>query len=227
MTVQLASGLIDYLINDCAAHCSYDYYVLAQANPDGNNYLSTNSTWSKNRQVKSGSSCKGVDLLNNFLHGNWSLGPSDPCDTNFRGAAAMSEAETHYQERIKAQVPNIALSVTLTEVGSKISSSLAYKTGTPSTGDTGYLNAFVAAATGGGYGSGTYGSQHAKKYGHPLDYNTHKYNHSFNVAIENGTASGGNVYQYKNDQVAPIIVKFIQGLMGLISHAKVDQSLPL
>jgi len=227
MTVQLALGLLDYLMNSCAGHCYYDYYILPQANPDGNNYQATNNTWNKNRQVVAQNPCKGVDLLNNFMGGNWILGSNDTCSPDFRGPMANSEPETQYQMRIKQLIPNIALSLTLTEVGAKISSSFAYKDGAPSTKDNEYMNAFVAAAQGGGYGSGSYSSLHAKKYGHPLDYNTQTYGNSFNVAIENGTAPGGNVYQYQNSQAAPIIVKFIQGLTGLLNHVKQDKSLPL
>jgi len=231
MSAQVAYAVIDYLMNHCAVHCKYDYYVVAQANPDGNTYAATDSTWMKTRQDNDGSSCKGVDLLNNFAHGDFTQGSNDACSQNYRGSAPMSAPETAYQPNIKSMVKNIALSLTVTQIGSKISTSFAHNASaaSPAAQNEMYMKAFINATS--GYGSGVYSSLHQKSYGHPLDYNTHKYEHcnspcrknSFNVAIPKGTVPG-NEYQYENSQVTPIVVDFIKGLMGLISHAKSDLS---
>lgn len=72
-----------------------DVYVLPVMNPDGYHYTwTTNRMWRKNRSIKKGSTCVGVDLNRNF-DANWCTeGASDqPCSEIYCGAFPESEPE--------------------------------------------------------------------------------------------------------------------------------------
>lgn len=86
----------------------HELHFIAHANPDGRalaerSAMSTGGGWRKNVNVADGYCSaapleSGVDLNRNFSYGwNGSDGKassSDPCDETYRGAAALSEAET-------------------------------------------------------------------------------------------------------------------------------------
>ena len=219
--VQSALLLADLLLYHCQVHCNYDFYVAPLINYDGFMRAAVNNSWTKTTQNITGSSCQGVSLLNNFADGNFSQGSNDPCSQKYRGPSPMSTIESSYQTSIKAGVKNIALSVTLTQVGSKFSSSYAYKSQSASSVDENYMKAFQNATK--GYETGVYANLHEKSYGHPMDYNTAKYKHSYNVALEKGTV-GEDDYEHASSQVTPIFENFFRGLTAVISYAKTDQS---
>merc|ERR1719259_146849 len=110
----VAFHILEYLSEHCHMHCQYDYYIAPIINPDGYNFSYVNSdyNWTKTREAIAGSSCVGVNLLENFAHGNWSAADPKPCSNAYRGSAVMSAPETGYQ-KLKASVRNIALTVTL------------------------------------------------------------------------------------------------------------------
>jgi len=214
--------LMEYLASGkCTVHCKYDYYFMPLANPDGYKF---NSTWTKTREPLQNTSCVGVDLLNNFADGDFSAGDSNPCSDRYRGPSAMSAKETAYQTAIKAGVKNIALSITLTRTGSKVTRPYAYTSNALASAarDDKYLEAFKNSSN--SYSTGVYSAVHGKDYGHPMDYNYAKYKHSFNVAVQNGTKSG-NPYDHDSSQVQDIFTKFLSGFMGMITYAKLDQRL--
>ncbi|KAM9328444.1 carboxypeptidase B2 [Pholidichthys leucotaenia] len=73
-----------------------DVYVLPVLNPDGYKYTwTTNRMWRKNRSIRRGSHCFGVDLNRNF-DANWCTeGAShDPCTEIYCGAFPESESES-------------------------------------------------------------------------------------------------------------------------------------
>jgi len=223
--VSVAINLVDYLLNYCDMHCKYDYYIVPLANPDGYAYAATNNTWQKTRESFNGTDCKGVNLLNNFWYGKFADGDNNTCSMKYRGPSIMSAVETRYQLLVKNAVKNIALSVTLTKVGSKVTMPYAHRTDDMSDfgNNKGYVEAFANAAE--GYSTGSYAQVHGKDYGHPLDYNYFKFKHSFNVALEKGNIDT-DPYNHNDTQLAPIFTNFVQGLMGMITYAKNEQSLP-
>uniref|UniRef100_A0A1X7V0C7 Peptidase M14 domain-containing protein n=1 Tax=Amphimedon queenslandica TaxID=400682 RepID=A0A1X7V0C7_AMPQE len=69
-------------------------------NPDGYEYSwNGDRLWRKNRQVNSGSSCRGVDLNRNY-NDHWNQGgsSSNPCNDKYHGASAASEPETQHTQ---------------------------------------------------------------------------------------------------------------------------------
>merc|ERR1739838_169328 len=130
IAVSVALNFIDYLVNSCTSYCLYDYYVLPYINEEGYTYAkTTNSSWVKTREDV-GSGCKGVNLLENFDHGNWASGASDPCSNLYRGASEMSSTFTGYQTTKLATKNFIKLSLTLTKSGNKLSYPYAHSTTT-------------------------------------------------------------------------------------------------
>ncbi|XP_017312656.1 carboxypeptidase B2 [Ictalurus punctatus] len=72
-----------------------DIYILPVMNPDGYKYTwTTNRMWRKNRSVRQGSSCVGVDLNRNF-DANWCTvgASSNPCSDIYCGQYPESEPE--------------------------------------------------------------------------------------------------------------------------------------
>ncbi|KAK3530252.1 hypothetical protein QTP86_020120, partial [Hemibagrus guttatus] len=72
-----------------------DIYILPVMNPDGYKYTwTTNRMWRKNRSVREGSSCFGVDLNRNF-DANWCTtgASSSPCSDIYCGQYPESEPE--------------------------------------------------------------------------------------------------------------------------------------
>ncbi|MCJ8748002.1 hypothetical protein PDJAM_G00160100 [Pangasius djambal] len=72
-----------------------DIYILPILNPDGYKYTwTTNRMWRKNRSVREGSSCVGVDLNRNF-DANWCTAgaSSNPCSDIYCGQYPESEPE--------------------------------------------------------------------------------------------------------------------------------------
>jgi len=219
ISASVALNFIDYLINDCKKYCLYDYVVLPFINEKGYAYAkSTDSSWVKTREDV-GSGCKGVNLLENFKHGNWASGNSDPCSNLYRGASEMSSTFTAYQVTKLATKKFIKLSLTLTKSGNKLSYPYAHSTTTviPETAAyTEYLQKYKAAAatslSGAAYTIGSYAANHGLNHGHPLDYNYEEYKNSFNIAFEND-----------ENKLAALTDEFINGLHAMIEHAKAVQ----
>jgi len=210
----LANLLIDYKSKYCVIHCNYDYYIVPLANPDG--YGKVNS--SMNQEHINGTACKGVSLLHNFAYGNFSAANNDPCSDQYRGPFPMSAVETHYQTLIKPACKDIALSVTLTRMGSVVSVPFAHKLEIGSEYKD-YLKIFKIWA-GDHYKSGVYSQMHHIDYGHPLDYNEHQhYGYSFNVAVEKGLDSL-DPYTHNSTEVKNAFDNMMKGVFSMLTYAK-------
>ena len=179
---------------------------------------STDNTWVKTREDV-GSGCKGVNLLENFKHGDWSSGVSEPCSNLYRGTSEMSSSLTGYQMEKKANKNQIRLSLTLTKSGKKLSYPYAHstaKTIPEAAAYSLYLEKYAAAAatslSGAAYTIGSYAANHGVNHGHPLDYNYEEYKNSFNIAFENDDA-----------KLAALADEFTNGLHAMIEHAKAVQ----
>jgi murein tripeptide amidase MpaA len=85
--------------------------IVPFVNPDGYEYTWTGDRlWRKNRQINSGSTCRGVDLNRNY-NDHWNEGgsSSNPCSETYHGPGSASEPETqNTQNYFKANAPIIA-----------------------------------------------------------------------------------------------------------------------
>jgi len=221
--VQVVLEVYDYLKKMCPdeklPHCSYDYYILPEANPDGCLYAKTSPSWTKTREKTTGS-CSGVNLLNNFKHGRFDLGTDDECSEKYRGLRPMSSIEASYQTKIKEQIKaHIALSVTVSKLGSVITAPFAHTSGKRfnERQSIEHMKVFTEATE--TYTSGFYSEVHGMDYGHPMDYSAFKYGNSYNVAIEKGTLSDENYYMHEENRTIPIFLEFAQGFFKLTTHA--------
>jgi len=219
LAVSVALNFIDYLVNSCTKYCLYDYYVMPFINEDGYNYArTTNSSWVKTREDV-GSGCKGVNLLENFEHGDWASGDSSACSDLYKGASVMSSPSTAYQAEKAARRKYIKFSLTLTKNGNKISFPHAYSTTNiiPEAVDYAqYAGAYAQAAasspSAASYTVGSYASNHGVNHGHPLDFNYKQYGHSFNLALDGDETN-----------IVAKTEEFIAGLHAMITHAKTQQ----
>ena len=217
---QMTLALMDYLLKNCRVECNNDYYILPAGNPDGLNHANVQPSWTKNMETFSNTNCKGVNLLNNFAGGNFDKGSNDPCSDEYRGPYPMSSAETSYQTVIKKDVKNIILSVTVTRLGAAITAPSAHAPGDHlrHARDLDYMEAFRKHAP--TYRSGFYAQVHGEDHGHPMDYNSAKYDHSFNIAIESGPASDKH---YHHNDIKRIFLNFSEGFFELVKKARMDQ----
>eukprot|EP00118_Oscarella_pearsei_P024469 m.306135 g.306135 ORF g.306135 m.306135 type:complete len:430 (+) comp40995_c0_seq1:1471-2760(+) len=73
-----------------------DIIVIPFVNPDGYSYTwDGDRLWRKNRQINSGSNCRGVDLNRNYAdHWNEGGSSSNPCSETYHGPSSASEPET-------------------------------------------------------------------------------------------------------------------------------------
>jgi len=226
--VQLVLEVHEFLLTACGTKphlpfCSYDYYILPEANPDGLLHAKDDLDWMKTMEPTSGA-CVGVNLLNNFEHGRFADGDGNECSEKYRGPHAMSSVETTYQTKIKELTnANIVLSVTISKLGSVITAPHAHTLHHrfDEQRSTEYMDVFTRAS--GAYTSGFYSEVHGMDYGHPLDYNAFKFGNSFNVAIEEGTINEDNHYEHAKNRTTAIFVDFAKGFFSLANHA-VEQS---
>jgi len=172
--------------------------------------------------MNSGSDCKGVDLLSNFGMGSVDKGSNDPCSDNYKGPFPMSAVEISYQTKIKKEMKNILMTLTLSNIGAKITMGPAHTLVKleKSARYEKYLQAFTNATT--GYTYGAYAVLHGLSFGHPLDHNEASYGYSFNVALPSGTVNS-DVYQHMTSALHPMFEQFVRGLMGMITYARNDQ----
>lgn len=71
-----------------------DRYFQPLVNPDGYEYALNDTEWIKNRN-RTDTECLGVNLLRNYDFQFGGVNTSgDPCENNYRGPEAFSEAET-------------------------------------------------------------------------------------------------------------------------------------
>ena len=213
----MALNFMDYLVNSCTKYCLYDYYLLPLINEEGYTYAkTTNSSWVKTREDV-GSGCKGVNLLENFDHGDFPAGDSNACSDMYRGASVMSSPSTAYKTEISA-INHIKFSLTLTKNGNKLSYPLAHTTtNIPEAAVYAlyldeYRNAAASSTSAASYTVGSYATNHGVNHGHPLDFNYRQYGYSFNVALDGDETN--------------IVVKteeFIAGLHAMIGYARTQQ----
>jgi len=219
IAVSVALNFIDYLVNSCTRYCFYDYYVLPYINEEGYTYAkTTNSSWVKTREDV-GSGCKGVNLLENFDHGDFPAGDSNACSDMYQGASVMSSPPTAYQTAKAAAMDNIKFTLTLTKNGNKLSHAPAHTPNTVTNNAVAYATylfqyktAAASSPSAAAYDVGTYADIHGVNHGHPLDYNEHVYTHSFNVAL------GGD-----ESNVVAKTEEFIAGLHAMIGYARTTQ----
>jgi len=224
----VAFHILEYLSEHCHMHCQYDYYIAPIINPDGYNFSYVNSdyNWTKTREPIAGSSCVGVNLLENFAHGNWSAADPKPCSNAYRGSAVMSAPETGYQ-KLKASVRNIALTVTLTKTGQIVSYPYTHTTKAPARVETykKYVKEFATHA--GVYTTGEYSVKHGFAYGSPMDYSEAKYpGYSINVALEGGGYKD-SPYHYDPAKMPGYFLHFMKGFHYMVEFAKQNQNLKI
>jgi len=220
IAVSVALNFIDYLVNSCTRYCLYDYYILPLINEEGYCYAkTTNSSWVKTRE-DIGCECRGVNLLENFEHGDWTAGDSNTCSDMYRGACEMSSPSTAYQVA-KAAVNHIKFTLTLTKNGNKLSYPPAHTT--TNKNDAGlmtryleeYRNAAASSTSAAAYTVGSYAANHGVNHGHPLDFNDKEYGHSFNIALDGDET-----------MIVAKTEEFIAGVHAMIGYARTQQGFP-
>jgi len=225
MAVSVALNFIDYLINDCSVNCIYNYAIAPLIiGADAYTYASvTDKSWRKTRQ-DIGDGQFGVNLLENFKHGNWSKGNSDKSNQKYRGESPMSAPETQYQVLKNATAKYNRLSVTFSSDGGKLGHPFAHS-GTKQLSEkskyTTVLNEYKTAAansqSGVAYNIGSFAGTNYEAYGHPLDYNYAQYKNGFSFNVAFGETQD-KAYIVKN------LDEFTKGLNAVIRKLKTEDS---
>uniref|UniRef100_A0A3Q3GSE2 Carboxypeptidase B2 (plasma) n=1 Tax=Kryptolebias marmoratus TaxID=37003 RepID=A0A3Q3GSE2_KRYMA len=112
---------------------SMDIYVLPVLNPDGYKHTWTkNRLWRKNRSLRRGTNCVGVDLNRNF-DASWGQGAShDPCSEIFCGSFPESEPETQaVADFLRSHKDSIQLYITIHSYSQKLLFPFSYITDEP------------------------------------------------------------------------------------------------
>lgn len=100
-----------------------DVIIVPVLNPDGLMYsVHDEAGWRKNRAPNAAApACPGVDLNRNYeVYFGGAGSSSDPCSDAYRGASALSEAETRNVRWLLEEFPNILVAVDAHSFGDKI-----------------------------------------------------------------------------------------------------------
>ena len=220
MGVAVAYNFVDYLIHGCKKYCNYEYYVMPDINGAGVEHArKTDHSWVKTYR-NSGGSCQGVNLLENYSHGDWNAGDTDTCSDMYKGPSEMSEPELLYVNAKASTKKNLKFSVTLTKSGNKLSYPYAHSTTKTIPEAVAYAlylqeykKAAAASETAAVYKVGSYANNHGVNHGHPLDYNYHEFGTSFNIAF-------GQVEEAK---IPATTDEFINGFHAMINIAQATE----